>query len=307
MRYLVALHQHRHFGRAAQACYITQPALSNALRALEEEFGTAIVKRGRTFVGFTPEGEQVLASAQRILREQELLQQDLRSSAGQPQGRLVIGAVPTAMPVAARFAAMLQARHGGIQLVLRSMSSPEIELGLETLSIDLGLGYIDRVDRQSKRFEVLPQYTEHYYLLRKAQQPAQEGLRLLDPLPWQQAAQQPLCLLTPEMHYRRIVDGALSQAGFEFQPAIETNCILSLALTVLDGAVCSILPGALVAAVRAYGELEAAPLIGPELRTPIGFMAPVTARTARTLQAALDFLNDAQWQQHASGHSGTLV
>ena len=47
MRYLAALNEHRHFGRAALACHITQPALSNALRALEEEFGTVIVRRGR--------------------------------------------------------------------------------------------------------------------------------------------------------------------------------------------------------------------------------------------------------------------
>jgi len=57
MRYLAALNEHRHFGRAALACHITQPALSNALRALEEEFGTVIVRRGRSFAGFTPEGE----------------------------------------------------------------------------------------------------------------------------------------------------------------------------------------------------------------------------------------------------------
>lgn len=46
MRYLVALNEHRHFGRAAQASHITQPALSNALRALEREFGVLIVNRG---------------------------------------------------------------------------------------------------------------------------------------------------------------------------------------------------------------------------------------------------------------------
>src|SRR5256885_11367469 len=57
------LNEHRHFGRAALACHITQPALSNALRALEEEFGTVIVRRGRSFAGFTPEGDQVLATA----------------------------------------------------------------------------------------------------------------------------------------------------------------------------------------------------------------------------------------------------
>ncbi|MEG0557168.1 MAG: LysR family transcriptional regulator, partial [Comamonas sp.] len=47
MRYLVALNEHRHFARAAQACHITQPALSNALRALEAEFDAVIVRRGR--------------------------------------------------------------------------------------------------------------------------------------------------------------------------------------------------------------------------------------------------------------------
>ena len=58
MRYLVALSEHKHFGRAAQACHITQPALSNALRSLESEFGVVIVKRARVYVGLTHEGER---------------------------------------------------------------------------------------------------------------------------------------------------------------------------------------------------------------------------------------------------------
>ncbi|KAF1022180.1 MAG: HTH-type transcriptional regulator CynR [Paracidovorax wautersii] len=307
MRYLVALNEHRHFGRAAQACYITQPALSNALRALEEEFGTAIVKRGRAFVGFTPEGERVLASAQRILREQEMLQQELDSAAGRPQGRLSIGAVPAAMPVAARFATLLQACHPGIRPVLRSMSSPEIEIGIESLSLDIGLGYIDRIDQRQARMDALPQYTEHYFLLRRAAQPARDRLRIAEPTTWMQAAQQALCLLTPEMHYRTIVDSALAMAGAQVQPAIETNCILSLAVTVLDGDLQGILPGALVSAVSGYRELEAAPLVGPDLRTPIGFMVPAGGRPSRTLQAALEFSRDPQWIRHAAAHSGPLV
>ena len=65
MRYLVALEQHKHFGRAASACHITQPALSNALRSLEAELKVSIVRRGRQYEGLTPEGERVLASANR--------------------------------------------------------------------------------------------------------------------------------------------------------------------------------------------------------------------------------------------------
>ena len=99
LRYLVALNEHRHFGRAAQACHITQPALSNALRALEQEFAAVIVKRERNYVGFTAEGELILASAQRMLHEHALLQESLKGDALAPHGPLRIGAVPTAVPV----------------------------------------------------------------------------------------------------------------------------------------------------------------------------------------------------------------
>ena len=126
MRYLVALEQHRHFGRAASACNITQPALSNALRALEAELQVAIVRRGRSYEGLTPEGERVLATAQTMLHEQALLQQELRSDALQPRGGLRVGAVPTAMPIAARFAAQLQARHPGIVPTVLSLSSADL-------------------------------------------------------------------------------------------------------------------------------------------------------------------------------------
>lgn len=145
MKYLVALNEHRHFARAAGACHITQPALSNALRALEEEYNVVIVRRGRAFAGLTPEGEQVLAAGQRMLREQQVLQQSLKSTAHSPVGGLVIGAVPTAVPIAARFAAMLQAQHPAILPVVLSLSSSELEARLDSLSIDLGLGYIERM------------------------------------------------------------------------------------------------------------------------------------------------------------------
>lgn len=145
LRYLVALHEHRHFGRAAQACHITQPALSNALRALEKEFGVVVVRRGRSFEGFTPEGERVLATAQRMLHEHQMLQQDLSSDAAHPRGTLRLGAVPTAMPILARFAAQLQARHPGIVPVALSMSSQALEAGLESIALDLALGYTDRM------------------------------------------------------------------------------------------------------------------------------------------------------------------
>ncbi len=306
LKYLVALDDHRHFGRAALACHVTQPALSNALRALEDSFGTAIVKRGRNFAGFTAEGERILVSARRILREHELLQQDLHSRGGDPQGHLVIGAVPSAMPIAARFAALLQDRHPGIVPTLRSMSSVELETGLESLALDLGLGYTERMERGRAPLRLLPQYSEHYFLLRKAPDAGSDSLRIGEPISWREAAALPLCLLSAEMHNRTIVDRAFKTAGVQARPAIETNSILTLALSVVAGRVCSILPGALAGAVQGYRELEALPLVSPQVEVPIAFMLHDTNRPSRTLEAALAFADDAKWLQHAARHAGLL-
>ena len=302
MRYLVALEQQRHFGRAASACHITQPALSNAIRALEAELGVAIVRRGRSYEGLTVEGERVLASANRLLHEQELLRQDLHSSHDAPRGSLSIGAVPTTLPVAARFAARLQARHSGIKPIVRSLSSHEIESGLENLSLDIGLGYTDR----GAKFTALPQYVEQYFLLRRAAVGAGMDLQVGAQLSWREAAALALCLLTPEMHNRSIVDAAFRAAGCAVTPAMQTNSIVSVVLSVLDGEVCTVLPGALLALARGHKGLEALPLREPDVRTPIGFMVANGTRQSRALAAALALATDAAWLRDAGAHGEPL-
>ena len=304
-KYLLALDEQRHFGRAALACHVTQPALSNALRALEESLGVAIVTRGRSFAGFTTEGERVLASARRMLREHELLQQELQSSAASPSGQLHIGAVPMCMPIAARLVGMLHDLHPGIVCTLRSMSSSELESGLENMVLDMAMGYPERLEGTRAPLRVVPQYTEHYFLLRRASTPSPTGLQKGPSTTWAEAAALPLCLLTGEMHNRAIVDSAFRRAQVVPRPAIETNSILTLALAVVAGRVSSIMPGALVDAVQGYGELEALPLVEPFIEVPIALMVHDSNRLSRTLEAALDFAQGPQWLAQAALH-GTL-
>ncbi|MGF6348730.1 LysR family transcriptional regulator [Variovorax sp. W2I14] len=306
MRYLVALSEHKHFGRAAQACHITQPALSNALRALETEFGVVIVKRARVYVGLTHEGERVLATAQRMLRDNEVLLQELRSDVDNPHGRLRMAAVPTAIPILSRFAAMLHQRHPGILPAVLSMSSQELETGLESLSIDLALGYTERMHMPGIKLKAWPQSIEHYFLLRRAETPSADELRIGQPITWAEAGKLPLCLLTTDMHNRAIMDQSLREAGVPVSPAIETNSVLTLTLAVSAGTVSSVLPGAMVAAVRTHRELEALPLVAPEVRTPIGFMTQDGVRASRALDAALAFLQTPEWAEQVRLHSGTL-
>jgi DNA-binding transcriptional LysR family regulator len=307
MRYLVALSEHRHFGRAAAACHITQPALSNAMRALENEFKVVIVKRGRNYVGLTPEGDRVLATAQRMLHEHNLLRQELESGLHRPRGPLRMGAVPTAIPVLARFAAILQAKHPGIVPTVLSLSSQEMETGLETLSLDLALGYTERMSLRDVQLNAWPQFTEHYFLLRRAAQPHADCLQIGSPIRWADAAREPMAMLGPQMHNRTIIDSAFVSAGVPIVPAFETNSILTLALSVVAGSVSSVMPGALVGAVRGYRELEALPLVDPVIRTPIGFMAQAGVRPSRALEAALALAQDEGWLRLTAAHSGLLM
>lgn len=310
MRYLVALHDHRHFDRAAKACHITQPALSNALRALERELGTPIVRRGRTYSGLTPEGEQVLASARRMLREHEALQQSLASQQDQPVGSLRLGVVPSAVPVGTRFCALLQSRHPGIAPVLLSLPSGDIESGLKALTLDLGLGFLERVSARGSGFQVLPQYQERLYLVTRAPRPVRAKStppsRIGEPLAWADTNGLELCLLTPDMHNRSIVDAAFARAGVAVKPVMETNSVLSLALAVRAGALASVMPGALVSSLREQPGLLFRPLVKPEVQTPVGFLVRREVALTRTQEAALALARDADWRTELAASSGSF-
>src|SRR5215203_5322790 len=98
LQYLVALRQHGHFGRAAEACFVTQSTLSAGLRELETLLGVTLVERTKRVVRFTPLGDKVVGKAVRVLREGEELA-DLARSEGQPlHGELRMGVIPTIAP-----------------------------------------------------------------------------------------------------------------------------------------------------------------------------------------------------------------
>ena len=98
LQYLVALHEHGHFGRAAEASFVSQSTLSAGIRELESLLGTTLVERTRRVVRFTPLGNQVVEKAHRLLREAEELS-DLVQAAGKPlAGTLRMSVIPTIAP-----------------------------------------------------------------------------------------------------------------------------------------------------------------------------------------------------------------
>lgn len=98
IRYLVAVAEHRHFGRAAEVCNVSQPTLSNQIRKLEEELGVTLLERTNKRVDLTPVGGQILVHAQRALAEAEQMEALARASRDPLVGPLKLGVIPTLAP-----------------------------------------------------------------------------------------------------------------------------------------------------------------------------------------------------------------
>ncbi|NIP15644.1 MAG: DNA-binding transcriptional regulator OxyR [Pseudomonadales bacterium] len=98
LKYLVAVAEHRHFGKAADACYVSQPTLSTQIKKLEEELGVVLLERTNRQVMLTPVGERIVAQAQRVLREVNDLVHTAEEFRDPFGGEFRLGLIPTVAP-----------------------------------------------------------------------------------------------------------------------------------------------------------------------------------------------------------------
>ncbi|MXO84996.1 LysR family transcriptional regulator [Altererythrobacter aurantiacus] len=126
LQYLAALHEHKHFGRAAKASFVSQSTLSSGIRELESLLGVTLVERSRRVVRFTALGNQVVAKAHRILRETEELS-EIVQAAGKPlAGQLRMSVIPTIAPfLLPRILPRLRRERPDLRLKLREETSKD--------------------------------------------------------------------------------------------------------------------------------------------------------------------------------------
>jgi len=264
--YFDALAREKHFRRAAEACHVSQPTLSAALSQLEEELGVLLIERGGRFKGLTAEGEIVLNHVRRVLVDIDLMRADVAEARDGLNGRLRLGVVPTALPMAVHVTAPFFAAYPSVTLEVLSLNSVEILQKLERFELDAGLTYLDN--------EILngvlskPVYTESYCLLTRRDGPL--GQR--DEIGWSEAGDQKLCLLTEDMQNRRIIDGIFRSVGKAPKPIMETNSIFNLCTHAALPGVCSIASRQLVDFFGAPPEVKALALVDPIAIRTIGLV-----------------------------------
>lgn len=286
----IALARVRHFGKAAQELGVTQPTLSAAIKHLEDQLGVMLVQRGSRFQGLTGEGEQVLVWARRIVGDVNTMKQEMRAARRGLSGRLRIAAIPTALAMVPRLTTPFREKHPGVTFQILSRTSIEVLSLLGNFDIDAGITYLD--NEPLGRVVSVPLYSERYQLITASGNALGERRQVT----WAEVATLPLCLLTPDMQNRRIIDLHLANAGASVRPTLESNSMIVLFSHIRTGKWSSIMPLNLAETLGFGDPIRAIPIVEPDASHLVGLVAakrePHTPLVAALLEEAAALADD---------------
>jgi DNA-binding transcriptional LysR family regulator len=280
LEYLIALAREQHFGRAAEVCGVSQPTMSIAIRSLEDAFGVLLVRRGGArFRGFTPEGERVLEWARRIIADTRAMHQEVDALKRGLAGHLRIAAIPTALAMSAMLTTPYRAKHLNVTFSILSQTSIEVLSMIDNLEVDAGITYLD--NEPLGRVSTIPLYQEEYRLLTSPH----GVLGNRDQVTWAEVGKVPLCLLTPAMQNRRIIDKLLRAAGVEPSPTLESNSVIVLFAHVRTGQWASIMPARLADTLGLTDSVRSIPIVEPAATHAVGLVIPERHTTTPLVSA----------------------
>ena len=237
LRYLKAVADHGSFTRAAVALHVSQPALSQQIRELEERMGVQLLDRSGRTVRPTDVGEAYLRHVRRALDELEVGGRAIRDVQDLSSGALRLGFTPSfAIYLLGPLIRRYRDRFPGIVLTITEMAQEEMELALGTDALDLGLAFSDVL---AEDVEWLPLHTERLSLIVGQRHPAASGNREMDAAA---LAAEPLALLAPSFATRAMVDRYLRRNGVHPHVAVEANSIAAIVEIVRLAGLATILP-----------------------------------------------------------------
>ncbi|EFE94722.1 LysR family transcriptional regulator [Serratia odorifera] len=286
--YLCNLERERHFGRAAEASFVSQPTLSMRLKNLEKELGVALINRGNNFEGFTAEGERVLAWAREIVSVYQGLKLEVEALKHGLNGTLRIGVVPQCSITLAQMLKAVSEKYPQLDYRVAVLSADQLLEALTAHTVDIGIGFFELPTLKELHFQSQPLADSGVELVFHPQHFPQ----LVDdaPLTLADVAALPLCLAEPTRYFRRYLDQNFREAGLSLQARVETTSIFQLLQCIFVGLGCGLFP---------HGNLL--PEMTPQLlRRPIDITpmsrhaAVVIAEPGRATPLAQHFFDAAQ-------------
>lgn len=226
MIYLCNLERERHFGRAAEASFVSQPTLSMRLKNLERELGLSLINRSNNFDGFTPEGERVLTWAREIVSVYQGLKLEVESLKHGVNGTLRLGVMPQCSVALPALLKAVEARYPQLDYRVSAMSADQLLEALNSHTVDGGIGFFELTSLRELHFQTALLndrgveaifHPDHFPALLQ-----HERLSL------QTLASQPLCLAEPTRYFRRYLDGQLRETGVLPRVIVESASVMQL-------------------------------------------------------------------------------
>ncbi len=267
LEFFIALARAEHFGRAAEECGVSQPSLSAAIRQLEDQLGVVLVVRSARYQGLTPEGQRVLEWARRIVGDTRTMREEMRAARRGLAGHIRLAVIPTALAMVPRLTESFQARHPDVTFSVTSRTSLQVLSQIENLEIDAGISYLD--NEPLGRVTTVPLYSERYHLIATAGTPLADQ----ESVTWQQVSSLRLCLLTPDMQNRRIINRHMAEAGVEAKPTLESNSMIVLFSHIRTGQWASIMPRNLAESFGFPRQIRIIPITDPDPEHLVGLIA----------------------------------
>jgi DNA-binding transcriptional LysR family regulator len=237
LEYFVAVARERHFGRAADACFISRSALTTAINKLERELDVTLIERDQNFRGLTPEGKRLLAWAKQVLADRDRLTSTAAALRTGVSEVLHLGVGPTlSVSAAAAFVAKYYQLNPLANVEIHSRATfGELLKDLQHGELDVVIGRFD--DQDVTGLTVTSLYKDPYVLV------TPDRLILGEQsMAWPEVAELPLALLNCDTGARQLINEAFARGNSVADPRIETDSIAALFACVAAGEWASVVP-----------------------------------------------------------------
>ncbi len=267
-KYLLAVAEKEHFGRAAQSCHVTQPSLSSGIKQLEHELGVPIFLRGRgqRYCGLTPEGLRIARWARRIISHCNAMRDEIDLMYNNLKGNLRMGAMPSMSPVMPLLVKHMRERHPDVSADVRFIGIEAMTLGLSNFSLDAAVSYLN--DDSLNHLNKMPIYVEKLSLLVADNDKFKDRTSIT----WREAAALPLAMLRASMHERKFVDETFKKIGCDPIVSVESESIVHLMFQSQYSDLATIIPGHFTLMPGLHPGTKSLDLIEPVVSQEVGLI-----------------------------------
>lgn len=278
LRYFLAVAETSNFTRAAERLKVSQSAVSQQIKELEQSLGAALFDRLGKTVRLTHAGTTFRANAEMVLRKLDEAFAVAHAAEGVPSGHLHIGAIPVVcLPWIPEALERFGEAYPGVTVSVHERSSDEVETEVEAGRLDFGVGVLTYTSRSVAYHRIT---SVDVGLLVPSRHPLAER----QSVPVEELDGARLVLLPEEFQLREMVEDSFRQARCRPRVAFELNDIDVLLGVVARTGVPTLLPSIVLQGRKALG-LRAVPLVGESLRLDLGFMWPVGAQHGKAAVA----------------------